>query len=340
VGHAFITYGDIGSWVYREPSDNEAFSLVSAVFVSLGSLFAMGLFFLIAGMMTPGPLARKGPAGFLRDRAIRLGVPFVAFVLLVYPISEWFGEPEGSLLDGLREGWVSPDAGPLWFVGVLLLYSLGYVAWRAVRPARPGPPSELRPALLVGFATVIALGNMVVRLWFPMNSDQPLSAHIWQWPQCLALFVLGLMCAERGWLQPVPTRVRRVGGWAALVGLAVMMTAIATATSSDPFEGGVTWQAALTATCEGVISVGLSVWMLGTFERRFDHAGPFAAALGRAAFGAYVLQAPVLLACALAVHPLPLAPEVKFLIVAPLGLAASFGLAWLLTRVPGVRRIL
>jgi fucose 4-O-acetylase-like acetyltransferase len=340
LGHAFITYGDLGSWVYREPSENEAFTMVAAVFVSLGSLFAMGLFFLIAGLMTPGPLARKGPAGFLRDRAIRLGVPFVAFVLLVYPITEWIGDPEGTVFDEVRAGWGSPDAGPLWFVGVLLVYSLGYVAWRSVRPAPRGPSSELRPALLVGFAAAIALGNMVVRLWFAMNSDQFLSAHIWQWPQCLALFVLGLMCAERGWLQPVPSRVRRAGGWAALGGLAVMMAAIATATSSDPFAGGATWQAALTATCEGIVSVGLSVWMLGTFERRFDHAGPFARALGRAAFGAYVLQAPVMVVCAVAIHRLPIEPEAKFLVLAPAAIAGSFGLAWLLTRLPGVRRVL
>lgn len=338
VGHAFITYGDLGSWAYREPSENEVFSLVSAVFVSLGSLFAMGLFFLIAGLLTPGPLARKGPAGFLRDRAVRLGVPFVAFVLLLYPITEWFGDPDGTVLDELAAGWRSPDPGPLWFVGVLLLYSVGYVAWRAVRPAgRSGP---MRPFLLVWFAAAIAAGNLIVRLWFPMNSDQFLSAHIWQWPQCLALFVLGVLSAERGWLQPVPSRVRRVGGWAALAGLATMMTAIATASSSEPFAGGATWQAALTGTCEGAVAVGGSVWLLGTFERRFDRTGPFARALGRAAFGAYVLQAPVLVGCALMLQSVPVAPEVKFWIVAPLGVAGSFALAWLLTRLPGVRRIL
>jgi hypothetical protein len=302
----------------------------------------MGLFILIAGLMTPGSLSRKGSAGFLRDRAVRLGVPFVAFVLQVYPIIEYLGEPEGTLVDGLREGWQSPDSGPLWFVGVLLVFSLGYVGWRAVRPAPPaGSAGALRPILLVGLAGVIAVGNMVVRLWFPMNSDQFLSAHLWQWPQCLTLFVLGLMCAERGWLQPVPVQVRRVGGWAALAGAAVTIAAIATSSSGpDPFRGGATWQAALIATCEGVISIGVSVWLLGTFERRFDHAGRLSGALGRAAFGAYVLQAPVLVLCALAAHPLPVAPEVKFLLVAPAAIAGSFALAWLLTRLPGVRRVL
>jgi hypothetical protein len=35
-----------------------------------------------------------------------------------------------------------------------------------------------------------------------------------------------------------------------------------------------------------------------------------------------------------------MAPELKFLVVAPAAVAGSFGLAWLLTRVPGIKRVL
>ena len=340
LGHAFITYGDLGSWVYREPSDDEVFTLVANAFVALGSLFAMGLFFLIAGLLTPGPLERKGTAGFLRDRLVRLGVPFAAYVVLIYPLAEWAGgQGEDTPLAALREAWFTPDPGPLWFVGVLLLFSTGYAAWRAARPA-PASSPPFRPSVLVWCVVAIALGDLVVRLRFTMNSDQVLSAHVWQWPQCLALFVLGLLCAERGWLQPVPTRVRRVGGWATLTGMAVVLAAMVTADGPDAFLGGLTWQAALTSTCEGVVAVGLAMWMLGTFERHVDHAGPLASALGRSAFGAYVLQVPVLLGCALLVRGLAIPPEAKFLLVAAAALVGSFGLAWLLTRVPGVRRVL
>jgi glucan biosynthesis protein C len=82
------------------------------------------------------------------------------------------------------------------------------------------------------------------------------------------------------------------------------------------------------------------MWLLGLFQRRFDHAGALAGALGRSAFGAYVLQAPVLLICALLAHSLPIPPEAKFLVVAPAAIAGSFALAWLLTRLPGVRRVI
>ena len=339
LGHAFITYADIGEWMYRETASSDAFNLVAAIVVSMGSLFAMGLFFLIAGMLTPGPLRRKGRAGFLKDRAIRLGIPFLVYLLLVYPLAEWAGRRDKPVQEYLSGALADPDPGPLWFVGVLLVYSIAYVGWRSVAP---GPPRarELRPGLLVGLAGAIAVGSILVRLEFPIDSVQPFAAHLWQWPQCLALFVLGLMAGEQGWLQPVPRTYQRVGGWASLAAVVVLMAAMATGASIDAFSGGLAWQAILTACCEGIIAVGVSMWLIGLFQRRFDHAGPLATALGRAAFGAYVLQAPVLLCFALLASGLDLAPEVKFLLVAPAGVAGSFGLAWLLTRLPGVRRVL
>jgi surface polysaccharide O-acyltransferase-like enzyme len=339
VGHAFITYGDVGSWAYREPSTSEAFNVVAGLVVALGSLFAMGVFFLIAGMLTPGPLRHKGSLSFLRDRGLRLGLPFLLF-LLVYPTVVWWGEQgRAALGDYLMAQLRLFDPGPLWFVLVLLLFSAGYVAWRAVRPAATDPV-PLRVSTLVWLGAAIAAATVLVRLQFPIDSYQVLALHVWQWPQCLGLFLLGVACAERGWLDPVPDRLRRGSGAAALVGVAVIVVAFSLGHESlDPFAGGLTVPAITTAVCEAVIAIGLSVWLLGHFQRRHDRTGRLRSAMGRAAFGAYVLQAPVLVVLAVALADLVVAPEVKFLLVAPLGVAASFGLAWLLTRVPGVNRI-
>ena len=60
VGHVLITYADVGTWSYRETSENDAFLIPSALVVALGSLFAMGVFFLIAGLLTPGPAGAQG----------------------------------------------------------------------------------------------------------------------------------------------------------------------------------------------------------------------------------------------------------------------------------------
>jgi len=301
----------------------------------------MGMFFLVAGLLTPSPLARKGPGPFLRDRLVRLGLPFLAYLLLVFPLVKWAGGQAGAPLTSyLKDQVTNLDPGPLWFVAVLLLFSAVYVGWRSLRPAVP-TSRPLRMQDLAGLAAAIGAVSFLVRLKFPIDSGQIFAAHVWQWPQCIGLFVLGALAGERGWLQPVAGTLRKVGGLSASLGAIVILGAMATSGGNvDPFAGGVTWQALLTAGCEGVIAVGLSVWLLGHFQRRRDHAGPLGVNLGRAAFGAYVLQAPVLVALSLLVSDVPVAPELKFLVVAPAAVAGSFALSWLLTRLPGARRIL
>jgi Acyltransferase family len=340
VGHVLITYGDIGTWSYREPSGNNAFLIPAAMFVSLGSLFAMGVFFLIAGLLSPRALERKGTSGFLRDRTLRLGLPFLVFMLLAYPLVKWAGAKGTRPIDEyLRSQLHDLDPGPLWFVIVLLLFSVMYAGWRSVRePSETRRPFKAR--YLVGLVVVISATTFITRLWLPIDSHQPLEAHVWQWPQCLGMFALGIACGENGWLQPVPDRLRRNAGCAALIGLGAMIGAFAVSSDSiDPFAGGMSWQAMLVALCEGVVAVGLGVWMVGFFQRHFDHAGPLAHAMGRAAFGAYVLQAVVVVGLAVAASFLPLAAEYKALLIAPVAVIGSFGLAWLLTLVPGVRRV-
>lgn len=339
VGHVLITYADVGTWAYRETSSNDAFLIPSALVVALGSLFAMGVFFLIAGLLTPGPLARKGPAGFLRDRALRLGVPFLVFLLLLYPTVKWVGERGAASLDVLlRRQLTDLDPGPLWFVLALLIFSVGYVLWRQVRHRAPDP-RPMRPFTLVAFAAGIAIATFVTRLWFPIDSRQVFELHVWQWPQCIGMFVLGLACAENGWLQPVSGRVRRRAGVSALIALVAVVVAFGVSRDSvDPFAGGTSWQALLVAACEGALAVGLAVWLLGIFQEHADHAGRFARAMGRAAFGAYIIQAAVVIGLAVLLADWAIAPEVKALVVAPLAVAGSFGVAWLLTRLPGVGR--
>jgi surface polysaccharide O-acyltransferase-like enzyme len=341
VAHAFITYGNVGSWQYNEPSGNDLFNVIASLSVSIGAFFAMGLFFLIAGWLTPRSLARKGSRVFVRDRLVRLGLPFLAFLFLIYPLVGWMGDGmEGSAIIALREEVEVLDPGPLWFVAVLLIFSLGYVAWRTIRPATGLAPT-LAGSYLARLGGLVAITTFLIRLEFPIDSVQVLWLHVWMWPQCLGLFALGILAGERGWLDPVPDAIRRGAGRWAAVAVLLLITAFAISHESvDPFSGGWTWQATVVAATEGTMSVALAVWLLAFFQRRHNRGGPVARAAGRGAFGAYILQAPVLVGMALGLRGLPVAPEVKFLVVAPLGVLLSFALGWGLTRIPGIRRVI
>jgi hypothetical protein len=91
------------------------------------------------------------------------------------------------------------DNGPLWFVEVLLIYSLVYAAWVGWR-SRGGRSDRLtngplRVRQLVALGVGIAISTFVIRRWFPFDSLQFTNAHVWQWPECIGLFGLGIVSA-------------------------------------------------------------------------------------------------------------------------------------------------
>jgi len=131
--HGLVGYTDFGSWPYQDVREASLSGVAEALLVpivSIGGLFLMGLFFFVSGLLTPSALDRKGVRRFVVDRLWRLGVPFAAFTLLLWPITMYaVREPfehQGSLWWWFTHEEPILDNGPIWFIGVLLLFSLGY----------------------------------------------------------------------------------------------------------------------------------------------------------------------------------------------------------------------
>lgn len=75
-------------------------------------------------------------------------------------------------------------------------------------------------------------------------------------------------------------------------------------------------------------------------QRRLDRNYRGDAVLNRICYAAFIVQGFVLIGLAAALRSMPAPAELKALIVMTGGVAGSFGLAWLLVRVPGLRRVL
>lgn len=347
-GHALLGYSAVGGWAYDEVNEvTFAPSVEYGLTVLLGpsGLFLMGTFFLVAGLLTPSSLARKGPARFARDRCRRLGVPFLASMLLVWPLFLWLaylaaGHDVGYwwLLTG-RERTL--DSGALWFAEVLLIFSLAYLLWRVVRSRRASRPvvrAPLRSADMLRWVAGIAVAGFVVRLWFPARDTQVGDLHLWQWPILAAMFGLGVISAGSGLATDVGDRLRRHSGVITLATI-IALPAIALAVGVDNvaadagrFLGGWRPEALLLATVEAVLVVFGSLWLLGFAQRNFTRTGVIRAAAVRGSFAAFVLQGPVLLALATAIRPFDAPAEVKAPLVAVLGIVMCFGLGWLISR--------
>jgi hypothetical protein len=356
--HAVASYVDEEFWAYaemREVTLSPAVETAVLAMVVPFGLLMIPLLFLVAGLLTPPSVERKGTGAYARDRLLRLGVPFAVFVLLLWPLLMYPVHPAGESPDsywtefggGAQSQWCI-DAGPLWFVGVLLVFSLVYAGWVRVRPRRAVPGSrDVRAGHLLLLAAAVTVVTFMVRLVIPYDGDEyVIDLNLYEWPECIALFSLGVVAARRGWLTAVPDRLGRQCRTATLTAAGAfavfVVVAAALGVEQDEVWGGWHWPAFVFALLASVLTVFGSVWLLGVAQRHLDRplrwVGPVAS---RSAYGAFMVQGLPLIGLAVMLRPLPVPAEVKALLLAAGAVAGSFAIAWfLIRRVPGVARIL
>ena len=355
--HGVLSYvGSDRLWSYADVQEVTLNPAIEAAVIVVAGPFALlmiPLLFLVAGLLTPGSLERKGVGRFARDRLLRLGVPFFVFVLMLQPMLMYalyhpFGAAPGSYWEEFLSDEGELDAGPLWFVGVLLIFSLPYAGWVRWRPPYLGrhETGEITARHLALLAAAVALLSFLVRVVYSFGSESGFwDLNLWEWPACFALFMLGIAASARGWLDAVPDQLRRLSRATTLVTVVVLAGFVGIASALGVEEhlwGGWHWAALVFAALESVLAVFGPVWLLGVAQRylgrRIRWAGP---AISRSAYAAFMLQGFVLIGLAVALRPLPVPAEVKALVLATGGVAGSFALAWLvIRRVPYVGRIL
>ncbi|HEX9122494.1 MAG TPA: acyltransferase, partial [Actinomycetota bacterium] len=337
--HAVMGYATFGSWTYQDVQEvtlsDVAEKIYAILVLVLGGLFLMALFFLISGLLTEGSLVRKGSSRFVSDRLLRLGVPLAVYTLVVWPLLEYalFGP---FLHVGFWRSVTNTDPvldnGPMWFVGVLLLFSVALAWWRRVFPPPRPPEGSLRLRHLVVLALAVGVASFAVRIVLPVDSNQPLNLKLWGWPEYLAMFGLGIAAARRGWLRPVPRALARRCGTATLIStLAIVVVAVTTdlrGLEQDEYFGGWGLLALVWAMAEGVLAVSGPIWVLAFVQRHLNGSGRLRRAMARGSYAAFMVQGPVLVALALALRPVALPGDVKALVVASLGIVGSFALAW------------
>ena len=121
--HAVIPYTYFG---HTDPKSWIGFDVV----VTATDSFFMAMFFFLSGLFVWPGLGHKSPAIFLRDRLLRLGLPFAIAAFTVIPIAYYAISLRQHPEIGFSEFWwkmvtVGPwPSGPIWFVWVLLVFDL------------------------------------------------------------------------------------------------------------------------------------------------------------------------------------------------------------------------
>ena len=97
--------------------------------VGFNDTFFMSLMFLISGLFVWKSLHRKSVGTFLRERAVRLGIPFLLAAAVVAPLAYYptYLQIGQHGVGGFAHQWLSLGswpAGPAWFVWLLLAFDV------------------------------------------------------------------------------------------------------------------------------------------------------------------------------------------------------------------------
>jgi len=163
------------------------------LFVLFNDTFFMSLMFLLSGLFVWPSLLQKGASQFLRERARRLGLPFVVVALTLMPLAYY----PSSLLTGSNIGFgafwreaiaIGPwPTGPAWFIWLLLVFDFLAVA-----------------AVGLMHETVVSLGRASLE-----SKDRPMRAFLLLvGVSMLAYFVMVLPFGATYWLAFGPFAVQ------------------------------------------------------------------------------------------------------------------------------------
>jgi hypothetical protein len=359
VHHVAVMYGDIPIFYYTEPARDPSGRILDHLLLA-DQAFFMGFFFLIAGYFVPGSYDRKGGRAFMRDRLIRLGIPLLAFLILlrpiltagIYPKFRDIVAEQGHDLPYWLFYLITWDPGPLWFVEVLLLFSWLYTLWRKhqgtslvaqrleATPTVTRVPGNLE---MLGYAMALAGLTYFWRILVPIGQYWPIVGLPTPsfLPQYASLFVIGAIAYRRGWLLELSRRA----GWFGLALAVVASAVLGPVTLGAAFQGSSwvghgTWRSLAYALWESTFAVGLIVALLVLFRERFNDEGRLGRFLSQHTYTVYIIHPLVLVALGYAFAWLNAIAVVKFAIVTIIAIPLCWVVAALVRSLPYARRVL
>jgi len=354
--HLAVVYSATTAFYYLEPTSDYLTLVVLVVFELLNQAWFMGFFFLISGYFSPSSFDRRGSKRFVKDRLIRLGIPLLIFSFLLEPLAVYLGlsHMPASLL---AKAGITPSLtwqnyvrfigpGPLWFVAMLLIFDLGYAAYRLAyanrKTAIPLTESTSSPTCrMVGaFILLLALASWLVRIVVPVGTYVAFFPTLGYLPEYLSFFGIGIMASGKNWFRDVSSSIAKRVGIVALVATVVLFP-IALTGGDAHFLGGVTWQSAVYSVWDSIFAVGTSLAVIVFFRRFFDRDGALRDFLYKHSYTVYIVHVLVIMGLtAIVLQGIMLYPLLKFTLAAVITVPFCWGVAYLVRKIPLANRVL
>jgi surface polysaccharide O-acyltransferase-like enzyme len=348
--HSSIAFGGGGDWLVKDPTVDAISPILLGFFTAVNQTYFMSAFFLLAGYFTPRSLEKKGPASFLIDRLIRLGIPLLVYTTLIININEYLVQ---VVWRKMPFTWlVEYDPGHLWFLQALLLFAVIYVVYRGFSDRDRSQQrfqvfSDRYPTnrALIFTIAVLAILTFVVRIFVPIGEwiGGFQLAHFVHYIFC---FFIGILAYRGDWFSRLEKSQARPWGILALVmlpvffAIAILGGVLEGEEQLVKFAGGVYWQSFVYSIWESVMLIAVMTFLLYFFRERITQAGPLARTLAASVYTVYIIHQTLVTAVDILFIPISIPTILKFVFVSIISVPLCFGLGILIRKIPYAQRVL
>jgi len=347
--HTALAFGGSGGWPVDDPNADLLSEVVFTFFNAVNQTYFMSLFFLMAGYFTPRSLEKKGPRSYLLDRLIRLGIPLLVYTTLIINLNIyivqvlWLGQPMT---------WVwEYNPGHLWFLQALFIFAVIYVIYRLILYKDPTasrwhiyldrfPPDRV---LLVCIA-VLSVLTFLVRLAAPIG-EWFFGLQLAHFSHYVFCFFVGILFYRGEWFSKLQRPQAKRWGIVALVTipfffvLLVLGGVLEGEEQLAKFMGGMYWQSFALSIWETILLFSISIFLFYFFRERVNMRTPLLALMAGSVYTVYIIHQTIVTWVDTWFIPLDLHMFVKFACVSLISIPLCFFLAFLLLRIPGVKRV-
>jgi hypothetical protein len=328
--------------------------------VGFNDVFFMSLMFFLSGLFVWASLERQGSGAFVRQRALRLGLPFLVAAAIVAPLAYYPSYLQTGAQPGFAGFWQQWSAlgnwpaGPAWFLWVLLAFDavaaglyLLWPRWAHVL-GRASACAERRPAfffwLLVNVSAAAYLPMALAFNPFAWASFGPFffqtSRLLHYAVYFLAGAAVGAFGIQRGLLAPDGKLARRWPLWLtasfiAFSGIVVIMIMASAPGKAVPRSLEITGDLVFALSC-----AASSFAALALFVRFARKSNPVLDSLRKNAYGMYLLHYAFVSWLQYLLLKAPLSGFTKGSLVFLGTLLLSWGATTALRRLPAVARVI
>jgi surface polysaccharide O-acyltransferase-like enzyme len=357
INYTYFGSGDAARWL--------GFDLI----VLFNDSFFMACLFFISGLFVRDSLKRKGSAIFLRDRAWRLGLPFLLSVLVLMPIAYYptflrYHLPGTTDFNFLHFWWrtltVGPwPSGPAWFLWVLLaLDAIAAAIWsiapgivevlgQLISAARNRPMTAFIVFQAVSIATYLPMRLAFGDASWLEPGGFPLPIQTSRILLYAGYFLVGVgvgaVNLRAGLLAKDGELVKRLPAWLALAlifyGAIVGLVYVHHNWVADFASPPLLWRTGY-GLAFAMFSAAMAFTVSAFFLRFAGRNWALLDALQPSAYGIYLLHYIFIIWLQYAIYDYSLPAGVKFAIVFAGTLSVSWGLTVMLRKIPVVARMI